>query len=296
MSKDLSLISSLVDQIEANLSDEVDIVSLAKSFNISPWHFQRLFKSLVGDSLGGYVRGRRLTRAAQLLLDTESSIIDIALETGYQTHESFTRSFKSFFSHTPKKFRNERPLVVLNQKPLLTDELYQHMESGIQKVPEVKIVEEQLIIGFKISVPSPFVSDKGYCEILAGAWYALLERENELTGRQLKTYYALTVSPSGNFTEDTVEFLAGVPVPKNAAVPDGMSSFLIPTQKVAEFEILSGVEVDSMANTLNYIYGFWLPKSGHQRGGGIDFEVFENVVSFMEPGFTSKHVIPINDM
>jgi AraC family transcriptional regulator len=80
MSKDLTLISNLVDQIEENLSDEVDIVSLAKSFDISPWHFQRLFKSLVGDSLGGYVRGRRLTRAAQLLLDTESSIIDIALE------------------------------------------------------------------------------------------------------------------------------------------------------------------------------------------------------------------------
>ena len=111
----LKEIQGLVDHIESHLAEEINVLGLAKSLKISPWHFQRLFKSLVGDSLGSYIRGRRLSRAAQLLRDSNSSIIDIALEVGFNSHEAFSRSFKTQYEVTPKEFRNSKALFSLRE-------------------------------------------------------------------------------------------------------------------------------------------------------------------------------------
>ena len=56
--------------------------------------FSRLFKALVGNALGGYVRDRRPTQAVRLLLGTDLGIIDMAFRVGFSSHEAFTRSFK----------------------------------------------------------------------------------------------------------------------------------------------------------------------------------------------------------
>ena len=48
MKNHLNMIQSLVDSIEENVGYDVNIITLAKSFELSPWHFQRLFKSIVG--------------------------------------------------------------------------------------------------------------------------------------------------------------------------------------------------------------------------------------------------------
>ena len=111
MQNNLSFIQDLVNEIEVNISEDINIVNLAKTQNISPWHFQRLFKSLVGDTLGGYVRGRRLTKAAQLLLNSEKNIIDIAFTVGFNSHEAFTRSFRSYFNISPKNYRKNKPSI-----------------------------------------------------------------------------------------------------------------------------------------------------------------------------------------
>ena len=58
-------------KICSSLGYDVNIKSLAQSYSLSPWHFQRLFKSIVGSSLGQYTRGRRLTLAANMLLETD---------------------------------------------------------------------------------------------------------------------------------------------------------------------------------------------------------------------------------
>src|SRR5688572_8231141 len=109
MQQTVRYIQSLVDQVEDNLSDEINIVKMADSFHVSPWHFQRLFKALAGDTLGGYIRGRRLTEAARLLLQSDLGIIDIALRVGFNSHEAFTRAFKTYFGQSPKDFRKNMP-------------------------------------------------------------------------------------------------------------------------------------------------------------------------------------------
>ncbi len=80
MHQTVRYMQGLVDNVEDNLSDDINIVELARRYNVSAWHFQRTFKALAGDTLGGYIRGRRLTEAARLLVSSDLGISDIAYD------------------------------------------------------------------------------------------------------------------------------------------------------------------------------------------------------------------------
>ena len=281
-----------MDRIESNLAEEVNVLGLADTFHMSPWHFQRTFKSLVGDTLGGYIRGRRMTRAASLLLESEQSIIDIALNVGFGSHEAFTRSFKSYFQQSPKAFRKNRPAIMLEEKPLLTAELYEHLARGMQQEPVIAQLPPRYIAGFAADIPSPFVSQQDYCDILYTPWTTLLKREGELGARVRGSYCGLMVSPSENFTEDTLSYIAGAVVESLDAVPEDMVSFSFPSQQVAMFEVFAGTE-NNLAKTIDYIYGYWLPNSKYTRGPGHDYEWFEDVVSFEDPALRSQYILPV---
>ena len=285
-------IQGLVDQVEENLSDEINIVQLASSFNLSPWHFQRLFKALAGDTLGGYVRGRRLTQAARLLTNTDLGIIDIAFRVGFNSHEAFTRSFKSYFGQSPRDFRMNRPSVILNEKPLLSMDLVRHLEHEIEHEPIITTRPEQIIMGLDTPIPSPFMTNDAYCEDLFPAWMTLLERQDEIKDKQPTVFYGITASPSGDFTEDTLNFIAGIPVASSTHVPDGMVAHMLPEQQVAMFKV-AVIDKETVLRTMNYIYGYWLPNSPYTRGSGSDYELFDETRGFIDPRLGSQYVIPI---
>ncbi|HUD11048.1 MAG TPA: AraC family transcriptional regulator [Candidatus Saccharimonadia bacterium] len=285
-------IQGLVDDVEENLSDEINIVDLAASYDLSPWHFQRLFKALVGDTLGGYIRGRRLTEAAHLLLSTDLGIIDIAFGVGFRSHEAFTRAFKEYFGQSPKDFRKNKPSVVLNEKPLLSMELVQHLEKEIQHVPVIKTTPELTVIGLETLIPSPFISEDAYCESLYPSWMSLLKRQDEIQDRLPAMFYGITASPSGNFIKNTLNFIAGVPVASYKFVPGGMVAWNFPEQLVAMFKVAS-IEKETVLKTIDYIYGYWLPNSPYTRGSGSDYELFGETNGFIDPHLGSNYVIPI---
>jgi len=287
------MIQNLVDTIEENVGEDINVIELSQTFKLSPWHFQRLFKTLVGDSLGGYIRGRRLSRGADMLLQTPLSIIQIAFEVGFSSHESFTRSFKSYFNFSPKNFRKERPSVLLNTKPQLSNELLEHITKGMNQEPTIVDLEEQIIVGFDTQIPSPFHEREEICEYVATQWFALFERENEILNTTPYTYYGLSISESGNFTEAMLHYIAGAPVSSLKQIPHGMTVHHLPKQKVAMFDTKTNIGDDVTKRTIDYIYGYWLANSKYQRAQGDDYELFENVVDFRTGEFSSKYVIPI---
>lgn len=287
-----ALIQNLVNQIEADLAGDIDIVSLAADSHLSPWHFQRLFKSWVGDTLGGYVRGRRLTRAAELLLTTGLGIIDIAFEVGFQSHEAFTRSFKAYFQLSPKRFRQQRPAVRLQDKPLLSAELMQHLAEEVQREPHIFMRPALDVVGLTCQIPSPFTHPESHCETMQPTWMQLLARQQEIPQRLHDTYLGMSISASGQFSEDQLTFLAGIPVQQLTQVPTGMLHFHFPAQLVASFEVAT-VDTDTVSKTMDYVYGYWLPNSAYQRGQGHDYEYFVGVDGFSSPDLTSQYVLPL---
>ncbi len=93
-------------EIESNLSGELSLRALARQGNLSPYHFHRVFRALVGEPVKEYVRRLRLERAAHDLAFSSKPIVQIALDAGYETHESFTRAFRAALGSAPSEYRS----------------------------------------------------------------------------------------------------------------------------------------------------------------------------------------------
>ena len=97
-----------IDTIEANLGEDLRLDEVASAAGVSRYHFCRTFQAMTGWTVMGYVRARRLTRAAELLRDGSLPIVDIALDCGFGSQQAFTRSFSDFFCVSPGSVRNGR--------------------------------------------------------------------------------------------------------------------------------------------------------------------------------------------
>lgn len=91
--------------IEERIQEKLTVESLAQDLHFSRYHYQRLFREAVGESVMRYVARRKISLAAEELTKSESSILEIALRYGYDSHEGFTRSFKAHMGVTPAEYR-----------------------------------------------------------------------------------------------------------------------------------------------------------------------------------------------
>ena len=114
----------MIDYIEENIND-VDINTLAKMMYCSKHDFQRIFTYLVDLPLSEYIKRRKLTLAGKDIQKTKEKIIDISLKYGYESHSSFSRSFKEFHRITPSEVR-KNPELLLTEYPIFS--IYQLLE------------------------------------------------------------------------------------------------------------------------------------------------------------------------
>lgn len=73
----------------------------------SPWHLQRLIKAETGESPLQFSRRIRLQRSAATLVTTDKSVLDVAFDAGFESHESFTRAFRATFNLSPSGYRQK---------------------------------------------------------------------------------------------------------------------------------------------------------------------------------------------
>ena len=92
----LNSIEKALIYIENNLHEDINLSAIAKEAGYSLYHFHRIFKGIVGDSIKNYVRKRRFTEAAKELVYTNKSIVEIGIKYGYESREAFSRAFKKF--------------------------------------------------------------------------------------------------------------------------------------------------------------------------------------------------------
>jgi AraC family transcriptional regulator len=98
--------------IQKNLDEELSLEEYARVAHFSPYHFHRIFRGMVGESLHEHIRRLRLERAATRLKRTDWAVVEIALEAGYETHEAFTRAFRSLCGCTPSRYRRDKSMVL----------------------------------------------------------------------------------------------------------------------------------------------------------------------------------------
>ncbi|WP_417431317.1 helix-turn-helix domain-containing protein [Kiloniella sp.] len=93
--------------IRLNLDQALDLIQLANIAHFSPYHFHRIFKGMVGESLTHHIQRLRLERAASALIYSNQSVMNTAFNAGYETPESFSRAFKKQFGLSPRRYREE---------------------------------------------------------------------------------------------------------------------------------------------------------------------------------------------
>ena len=94
--------------IQDHLDEPLKLEDLAARAHFSPFHFHRVFRGMIGESLKQHIKRLRLERAAVQLKTTGHSITAIAFDAGYETHESFTRAFRGAFAASPTEYRELR--------------------------------------------------------------------------------------------------------------------------------------------------------------------------------------------
>lgn len=112
----LERIQDSIDYIEENLEKKISLDDIANRAYLSKFHFHRLFHSAVGESIGDYIRKRRLSEAARELRETNEKIIDIAFKYQFNSQESFTRSFRKNYGLSPSEYRRKHEEKILLRK------------------------------------------------------------------------------------------------------------------------------------------------------------------------------------
>ena len=92
-------------EIEAHIQEKLTVTALSESIHISKYHYQRIFREAVGESVMRYVIRRRMALAAAELAETDTSVLEIALRYGYDSHDGFTRAFRTVLGVTPTDYR-----------------------------------------------------------------------------------------------------------------------------------------------------------------------------------------------
>jgi|GEM_PF-22633 len=101
----LEKIEQCIAFIEKNLTKKVCIDDVLENIHYSYPHFHRIFMDIVGEPMTAYIRKRKLSRAAEELVNTNKPIADIALDYNFSSQQTFNRAFTAYFGISPLKYR-----------------------------------------------------------------------------------------------------------------------------------------------------------------------------------------------
>ena len=96
----------MVSYIQQNFTGKISLKEFGKQFHLSEKYISRYFKEHFHITLSQYITYLRLENAKQLLQDTDLSVTETAMQSGYQNVSYFIRSFKKTYGISPLKYRN----------------------------------------------------------------------------------------------------------------------------------------------------------------------------------------------
>jgi AraC family transcriptional regulator len=132
--ENIARLNTAIAFIEANLSEKLSLEIIAEKAHFSPFHFHRLFKLVVGETLQNFIIRKRIEKAAAYLLyQKEKNITLIAEKVGFSNLSAFSKSFKKFYGISPNKFKEESP------------DKYSKIRKTESKIGKVSVTFEQYI-------------------------------------------------------------------------------------------------------------------------------------------------------
>jgi len=257
--------------IDGHLEDDLSVEVLSGVAAFSKHHFQRQFSSLFGISVGRYVQLLRLKRASyRLAFRDGSSVLEIALDSGYEGPEAFSRAFRRHFDQSPTGFRREprwRPWLAANRP--LTQARSNTMSSTFNDA-DVRVVDfPETAVALMAHRGDPALIGDTIRRFIA--W----RKGAGLPPKASATFNIFHPNPQDASAElDRVELCAATDrtiLPNDQDVVAG----IIPAGRCAVLRQVGGG--DDLRATATWLYGEWLPRSGCELR---DFPLFAQRISF----------------
>ncbi len=274
----LNAIQGALNRIEDLMTDPISIERLAKEAAMSYWHFQRTFTAMVGEPVGRYIRRRRIAHAAKRLMDFDGTLLDLAMDYQFESHEAFTRAFKAELSVTPSDWRSRRGSILSpRHREYLTQEKLNQRYKNMTLLPEFVTLPSSTFIGLESRYLSATSEEANNMRVILKLWVDFFTRVGELENQTPDTYYGLSNTPEAldlaREHPDEGIYLAAAQVAPDFECPDGMKRWTSTEGLYAKFEHIG--PVDTVGETIAYIYGKWFPESEYTERGGPDINRYD---------------------
>jgi AraC family transcriptional regulator len=241
---------------------------LAEKAHFSPFHFQRIFKSVVGETPKQYIKRLKLEAAAQnIFLKPETSILEIAFNYGFTSLEAFSRAFKNYYTVSPDSFRNssqEQKIKILNNKTGITmfDKANMFKFRSVISNYNHENLEIEVIKSFPRKLIYLYHSYKDIDMIIES--YKKLEAWGR--ARELINYNAEKLGLLFDFpaftSHDNTRFYTCITVNRQIEVTGDVGYMELPSRTYAVFKIKIGI--DEIIKSVSLFTTRWIPKSGYE--------------------------------
>jgi AraC family transcriptional regulator len=244
--------------IESHFSDDVSLDDVAQVAGVSRFHLSRAFGVATGWPVMRYLRARRFTEAARVLAIGSSDILSVAVDTGYGSHEAFTRAFRDQFGVTPESVRAQRHLLNLDLvEPVKMNESLR-----------VKLDAPRIVQGKTLHVVG--LSERYNNETSAGIpaqWQRFAPYIGHIAGQIGDAAYGVCCNSddAGN-----IDYLCGVEVSDFSGIPPELARLRIAEQTYAVFSHRD--HISSIRSTWHSIWNEALPQSNRATIDAPNFE------------------------
>lgn len=234
------LARKMQDYIKAHLDEEeLNITGIAAALGYSERHCKRIFVRMTGKPIAEYIRLLRLTDAADKLRTSSENILDIAISHQFQSHEGFTRAFRSAFGVAPYRYRTQKPPIPLfvaypaDHQYLLRNEEFM-MADKEQNVPVCTATIVSRDERTLVFLPSKSAEDyMSFCEEMGCEWEGLLNSfEGKLDTAAIVTLPKSLVPKGYGGTAAAIE----LPAAYKGEIPQGYYTAALPAGNLLYFQ------------------------------------------------------------
>ncbi len=236
--------------IEAHLELSLSVGHLSEVSGVSKYHFHREFSAWFGIPVSRYISLLRLKRASYQLAFRDTSVLDIALEAGYESHEAFSRAFRRALGQSPSAFRRQPDW-------LRWSELFSRREI----VPQHNLFYKVDVVRFQQS-KVVYLEHHGSIEELSKALRRFItwRRQSGLGPGRSDTFNIFPAPPEDSSADSFCLQLAAGTRQSFDVLPEGFKQGLISGGRYAKLSY-QGSEAN-IEPAFNYLYRTWLPSSG----------------------------------
>ena len=233
MRSQILAVQKMQDYIEAHLTEEITLDTLADLCNFSPWYAHRLFREHTGYAPAEYVRRMWLAKSALRLKTEQTKIIDVAFDLGFASVDGYTRAFRKEFGINPGEYaKSPVPIKLFVAYGVKFKELrkeYSLMENANVFIQVIHKPRRKVIIKRGIKADNYF----DYCgEVGCDVWGTLLSMDS-LCGEPVCLWL-----PEQYKLPETSTYVQGVEVAEDfsGVIPEGFEVITLPEADYLMFQ------------------------------------------------------------